>query len=139
VSVSAGELAALIAAGALVLLVLVLAYALIKLARTLDETILTIRVAREGAVPLLASAQDTVAQVNRQLGAVEGITSDVGTMTTNAAALTSVVSSAVGSPLIKLAAFSYGVRKTVQQRRDDDAVQDARRRHRAGRGKRSAT
>ena len=54
-------------------------------------------------------------------------------MTTNVAALTSVVSSTLGSPLIKAAAFSYGVRKTVQDRRDADAVRDARRKHRAER------
>ena len=48
-------------------------------------------------------------------------------MTTNVAALTSVVSSTVGSPLIKVAAFSYGVRKTVSDRRDADAVRSARR------------
>ncbi len=54
-------------------------------------------------------------------------------MTNNAAALTSIVSSTIGSPLIKVAAFSYGVRKTVQDRRDADIVRDAKRRHRAGR------
>ena len=34
-------------------------------------------------------------------------------MTTNVSALTSVVSSTLGGPLIKVAAFSYGVRKAV--------------------------
>jgi hypothetical protein len=54
-------------------------------------------------------------------------------MTTNVAALTSVVSSTLGSPLIKVAAFSYGVRKTVATRRDAEIVRDARRKHRASR------
>ena len=44
---SAGEIAGLIAAGALVLLVVLLAVPLLKLGRTLDETTLTIRQARE--------------------------------------------------------------------------------------------
>ena len=54
-------------------------------------------------------------------------------MTTNVAALTSVVSSTVGSPMIKAAAFTYGVRKTVSDRRDAEAVRAARRKHRADR------
>ena len=44
---SAGEIAGLIAAGALVLLVVLVAIPLLKLGRTLDETTLTIRQARE--------------------------------------------------------------------------------------------
>jgi len=32
----------------------------------------------------------------------------------------------MGSPLIKVAAFSYGVRKTVNERRDADAAKAAR-------------
>jgi len=47
-------------------------------------------------------------------------------VTTNVAALTSVVASTMGSPLIKVAAFSYGVRKTVNERRDADAAKAAR-------------
>ena len=106
---SAGEIAGLIAAGAFALLVLLLAIPLLKLGRTLDEATLTIRQTREGTAPLLAQAQGTVTAVNAQLEQVESITKDVNSMTSNAAALTSVVSSTLGGPLIKLAAFSYGV------------------------------
>ncbi len=130
---SGAAIAALIAAGAFVILVLVLAMVLVKLGRTLDEASIAIRKASDGAAPLLTSAQETVTQVNRQLDQVGGITKDVGNMTTNAAALTSIVSSTLGSPLIKVAAFSYGVRKTVQARRDEEAVRSSRRRHRASR------
>ena len=130
---SGGEIAALIAAGAFVLLVLLLAVPLFKLGHTLDEATLTIRQTREGAVPLLTGAQTTLEGVNAQLEEVGGITKGVNNMTNNAAALTSIVSSTIGSPLIKVAAFSYGVRKTVQDRRDADIVRDAKRRHRAGR------
>jgi uncharacterized protein YoxC len=130
---SGGAIAALIAAGAFVLLVLLLAVPLLKLGRTLDEATLAIRKTHEGAAPLLADAQGTLGQVNAQLVQVEGIARNVNSMTTNVAALTSVVSSTVGSPLIKVAAFSYGVRKTVGDRRDSDAVRTARRKHRADR------
>jgi hypothetical protein len=64
---------------------------------------------------------------------VEGIARNVNSMTTNVAALTSVVSSTLGSPLIKVAAFSYGVRKTVQDRRDAEVVRESRRKTRARR------
>jgi uncharacterized protein YoxC len=131
--VSGGAIAALVAAGAFVLLVLLLAIPLFKLGRTLDEATLAIRKTHEGAAPLLADAQGTMNQVNLQLEQVESIARNVNSMTTNVAALTSVVSSALGNPLIKVAAFSYGVRKTVHDRRDADAVRAARRKHRADR------
>jgi uncharacterized protein YoxC len=124
---SAGEVAGLIAAGAFVLLVLLLAIPLLKLGRTLDEATLAIRQAREGAAPLLASAHDTIGAVNAQLEQVEAITKDVNSMTSNAAALTSVASSTLGGPLIKIAAFSYGVRRTFTRQRDDEAVAAAKR------------
>ncbi len=130
---SGGAIAGLIAAGAFVLLVLLLAIPLFKLGRMLDETTLAIRKTHDGVSPLLDDAQGTLTQVNAQLVQVEGIARNVNSMTTNVAALTSVVSSTLGSPLIKVAAFSYGVRRTVTDRRDSEAIRDARRRHRAGR------
>jgi uncharacterized protein YoxC len=134
---SGGEIAALVAAIAFVLLVVLLAVPLLKLGRTLDEATLAIRKTHEGAAPLLADAQGTLAQVNAQLDQVEGIAKNVNSMTTNVAALTAIVASTLGSPLIKAAAFTYGVRKTVGQRRDADAIRTARRKHRATRKGRS--
>ncbi|MDQ2748496.1 MAG: DUF948 domain-containing protein [Actinomycetota bacterium] len=133
---SGGEIAALVAAIAFVLLVVLLAIPLLKLGRTLDEATLALRKTHEGAAPLLADAQGTLAQVNAQLEQVEGIAKNVNSMTTNVAALTAIVSSTLGSPLIKAAAFTYGVRKTVGDRRDAEAVRTARRKHRAsGKGR----
>jgi uncharacterized protein YoxC len=131
--VSGGAIAAVIAAGAFVLLVLLLAYPLLKLGRTLDEATLAIRKTHDGVSPLLDQAQETMTQVNSQLDHVGGIAKNVDSMTTNVAALTSVVSSTLGSPLIKVAAFSYGVRKTVHNRRDAELLRDAKRKHRATR------
>jgi hypothetical protein len=74
-----------------------------------------------------------VANVNSQLDQVEGITRGVSSISGNAAALTSIVSATVGSPLIKVAAFSYGVRSTVRKRQDSQAVSAARRSRRAPR------
>jgi len=127
---SGGEIAALIAAIAFVLLVLLLAVPLLKLGRTLDETTLAVRKSHDGIGPLLAEAQQTMQSVNLQLAQVEGIAENVNSMTANVAAMTSVVSSTLGSPMIKAAAFTYGVRKTVADRRDADAVKAARRKRR---------
>jgi hypothetical protein len=131
--VSAGAIAGIIAAGACVAFVLLLAIPLLKLGKTLDEATLAIRKTHEGAAPLLVSAQTTITSVNSQLESVDAITKDVGNMTTNAAALTSIVSSTLGSPLIKVAAFTYGVRRTVSNRRDEEAVRSARRTRRGRR------
>jgi uncharacterized protein YoxC len=128
---SGGEIAALIAAGAFVLLVLLLAIPLLKLGRTLDEATLAVRKSHDGMAPLLAQAQQTMDSVNQQLVQVEAIATNVNSMTTNVAAMTSVVLSTLGSPMIKAAAFTYGVRKTVADRRDADAVKAARRKRRA--------
>ena len=130
---SGGAIAACVAAGAFVLFVLLLAIPLFKLGRTLDEATLAIRKTHEGATPLLEDAQGTMTQVNAQLEQVEAIARNVNSMTTNVAALTSIVSSTLGSPLIKVAAFSYGVRKTVQDRRDAEAVRSARHSRRSAR------
>ncbi|HLY32916.1 MAG TPA: DUF948 domain-containing protein [Jatrophihabitantaceae bacterium] len=133
---SGGEIAGLVAAGAFVLLVLLLAIPLLKLGRTLDEATLAIRKTHEGAAPILADAQGTVTQLNLQLEQVEGIAKNVNSMTTNVAAMTNIVSSTLGSPLIKTAAFTYGVRKAVNERRDADAAKAARRKRRAARRER---
>jgi len=132
-AVSAGAIAALIAAGAFLLLVLLLAIPLLKLGKTLDEATLAIRKTHEGAAPLLSEAQVTVANVNSQLDNVEGITRGVSSITSNAAALTSIVSATFGSPLIKVAAFSYAVRSTVRKRQDAQAATIARRERRTAR------
>jgi Uncharacterized protein containing a divergent version of the methyl-accepting chemotaxis-like domain len=135
---SGGEIAALIAAAAFVLLVLLLAVPLLKLGRTLDEATLAVRKTHDGMGPLLTEAHETIESINQQLVHVEGIAKNVNSMTTNVAAMTSVVSSTLGSPMIKAAAFTYGVRKTVAERRDAEAVKDARRKHRADRRSRRA-
>ena len=130
---SGGAVAALIAAGAFVLLVLLLAVPLLKLGRTLDEATIAVRKTHDGVGPLLAEAQQTMQSVNQQLVQLEGIAANVNSMTTNVAAMTNVVSSTLGSPMIKAAAFSYGVRKTVSDRRDREIVRAARSKHRAAR------
>jgi uncharacterized protein YoxC len=136
--VSVGEIAGLIAAGAFVLLVVLIAIPLLKLGRTLDETTLTIRQTREQATPILTQASTTVAHVNNNLERVEDISGNAANVSSNVAALTSVVAATLGSPLIKLAAFSYGVRTAAKKKREGQAVAEAARRDKEDRRARRA-
>jgi uncharacterized protein YoxC len=129
--VSAGEIAGLIAACAFVLLVGLLAVPILKLGRTLDEATLAIRKAHEGAGPILTSAQATVEQVNGQLERVDGITANAASVSSNAAALSSIVASTVGGPLIKIASFSYGIRKAARNRRKAEVEKELKARKKA--------
>jgi uncharacterized protein YoxC len=136
--VSVGEIAGLIAACALVLLVILVAFPLLKLGRTLDETTLTIRQAREQTQPILAQATTTMVQVNANLERVDGIAENAQNVSTNVAALTSVVAATLGSPLIKVAAFSYGVRSAAKKRREGVAIAEAANREKAAKRARRA-
>jgi uncharacterized protein YoxC len=136
--VFAGEIAGLVAAGAFVLLVVVTAVPLLKLGRTLDETTLTIRQVREQSAPILTQASTTVTHVNSNLERVDDITGNAANVSSNVAALSSVVAATLGSPLIKVAAFSYGVRTAAKKKREGMALADAAARDKAARRARRA-
>ena len=123
---SGAEIAALIAAAAFVLLVGLLAVPILKLGRTLDEATLAIRKAHEGAQPILINANDTFSQVNKELARVEGITQNAQAVSSNAAALTSLFATTLGGPVVRVAAFSYGVRHAVAKRRRADVTKRVR-------------
>ncbi|PZS38096.1 MAG: DUF948 domain-containing protein [Pseudonocardiales bacterium] len=114
---SAGQIAALIAAGAFVVLVGLLAVPLIKLGRTLDEATLAIRKASEDADPLFSGANTTVTQVNAQLERLDGIAANAQAVTGNVSALTSLFTATLGGPLVRVAALSYGVSKAMRSHR----------------------
>ena len=135
---SAGEIAGLIAAVAFVLLVGLLAVPILKLGRTLDEATLAIRKAHEGVQPLLSGAGTTVTQVNKELERVDGIAQNAQAVSTNVAALTSVFAATLGGPVVRVAAFTYGVRKAAQRRRRVEFERAADRAARAERRARRA-
>jgi uncharacterized protein YoxC len=115
--VTVGQIAAVVAAGAAVVLVIMLVVPLIKLGRTLDEATIALRKAHEGSAPLLDNAQTTLTQVNTQLERVDGITSSARTVSSNVSVLTSLFTATLGGPLVRAAAFSYGLNKAVKARR----------------------
>lgn len=123
---SAVEIAALIAAGAFVLLVLLLAIPLLKLGRTLDAATEAIKTANDGTDPLLINANQTITHVNNQLERVDGITANAQAVSGNVSALSSVFTATLGGPLVKTAALSYGVSKAIKARRKKKEAKAAR-------------
>ncbi|MCJ8504418.1 DUF948 domain-containing protein [Kocuria flava] len=106
-----GEIAGLLAAGVFAVLVALLAVPILKLGKVFDELRLTIRALNNETVPLIDEVTRTVSTTNSQLEKVDGITTNVSDASANVSALSSLVASTVGQPLIKVAAFSHGVRR----------------------------
>ncbi len=129
---TAGQIAALVAAGAFVLLVLLLAIPLIKLGRTLDEATIAIRKAHENSEPLLSNANTAIDHVNTQLSRVDGVTANARALTANISTLTALFTATLGGPLVKAAAFSYGLNKALRRRRQAAVEETGRRGRRRG-------
>ena len=113
---SGSDIAGLIAAGVFAVLVALLAVPIIKLGRVFDELRRSIRSLSDGATPLMDEVTSTVSTTHEQLKKVDGIASHVSDATANVSALSSLVAATVGSPLVKVASFSYGVRAAWNER-----------------------
>ncbi len=114
VTVSGGDIAGLIAAGAFVVLTALLAIPLVKLGRVFDETTLAIRDLSSNVTPLLAETTTTISETNKQLARIDTITSNVADVTGNVSALVGLASATIGGPLIKIAGFSAAVRSALR-------------------------
>jgi uncharacterized protein YoxC len=135
-----GEVAALIAAGAFVMLVLVLAVPILRLRHTVDAATRAINDLTDQTSPLLGDVDATVKGVNAalsqvhttldgvnlQLERLDAITSHAQTVTANVANLSTVVTSAASSPLVRAASLTYGVRKALANRRKADEEAEVR-------------
>jgi uncharacterized protein YoxC len=102
---SAQDIAALVAAGSFLLLVLFLGVPLLRLGRLLDETRKTVSQISDTTAPLFDELTVTLQETNKQLARVDQITENVSEISGNINSLVAVVSSTVGSPLIKAASF----------------------------------
>jgi len=111
--VSFGDVVGLIAALAFVALVAFLAVPLIKLGRVLDAATDSVREVTQHTLPVIDEAAATIAGTNAQLAKVDTVTTAAAEISQNASALTALVASTVGRPLIAVAAFSYGVRRAL--------------------------
>ncbi|MEV5988174.1 DUF948 domain-containing protein [Streptomyces sp. NPDC052051] len=126
-TVSGGEVAGILVAVFWAILVSFLAVALARLAQTLRTTTKLIADVTDQAVPLLADASDAVRSAQTQIDRVDAIASDVQEVTSNASALSSTVASTFGGPLVKVAAFGYGVRSAIAGRRENVTAKAPRR------------
>lgn len=113
VTVSIGDIAGVIAALAFAYLVVRLGGVLGKAGKVLDEARIGLRGISEQTVPLLSQVTDTVASTNEQIVRLDTITANVSSMSTNVNALTSLFAATLGSPVVKVAAFTYGVRSAM--------------------------
>jgi uncharacterized protein YoxC len=147
------EIAALIAAGAFAMLVLVLAVPILRLRHTVDAATRALRDVADQTGPMLGNVNTTIGNVNTALGQmqttldgvnmqlarIDHIAENAQHVTSNVANLSTVVTAAAANPLVKIAAFGYGVRKAAARRRRDDEDTEVRtelkrRRKTAGRG-----
>jgi len=151
VTVSLGGIAALVASGGFFVLVLVLAVPILRARHTIDAATVALRDAANQTTPMLERVNTTIDNVNTaltqvhttldgvnmQLARIDTITENVSHVSANVANLSTVVSAAAANPLVKVAAFGYGVRKAAANRRraSDEAEvrQEMKERRRAAR------
>ncbi|MDO5676566.1 MAG: DUF948 domain-containing protein [Propionibacteriaceae bacterium] len=119
-----GEVAGLIAAIAACVFVALAAVPLLKAGRALDEVRLAVRDLGHNSVPVLQELKGTVAATNTELAKLSVVTDDASrvaghatVVSENAAQLSTLFAATLGGPLVKTAAFTYGVRKAFKGRK----------------------
>ena len=134
------EIALLILSGAFAVLVIALAVPILRLRHTVDAATRTLRDVADATGPMLGNVNTTIENVNTALGQVQTsldgvnvqlarldtITDHVQHVTANVANLSTVVSAAAANPLVKVAAFTYGVRNAASRRRRADEEAEVR-------------
>ena len=115
-----GQVVGLIFAIAFCFLVLFLILVLLKLTKVLEETQKLVAGITDKTVPLLGEVTGTVTHVNDELIRVDAITANVQSISGNVSALTSLFAATLGNPVVKVAAFSYGVRNAASKRTAKD-------------------
>ena len=109
-----------------VVFVMFLGYVLVRLGQVLKSTEELVEGVTERTIPLLSEVTTSVVQVNGQLERVDTITGHAATAASNVAALTSLFAATLGGPLVKVAAFSYGVRRAAGRRERSDVEREVK-------------
>ncbi|MGV8845557.1 DUF948 domain-containing protein [Tessaracoccus sp.] len=119
-----GQLAAMLAAIALCVLVAFCAVPLLKMGRVLEELRLAVRDIGHNSVPILQELKGTVEATNDEIAKISLVTEDVSkvsghatVVSENAAQMSQLFAATLGGPMVKTAAFSYGVRSALKGRR----------------------
>jgi hypothetical protein len=118
--IDVGDLVGLIFAVAFALISLAMIWLLLRLRRTVDELTNLVAGITDKTLPLLGEVTTSVEHVNDQLVRVDAITGNVESITTNANALTGVFAATLGGPMVKVAAFTYGVRRAAGKKQEAD-------------------
>jgi uncharacterized protein YoxC len=125
------EIALLILSGAFAVLVIALIVPILRLRHTIDAATRAMRDVADATGPILGNVNGTIENVNTSLGQaqvsldsvnlqlarLDTITDHVQHVTANVANLSTIVGAAASSPLVKVAAFTYGVRNASAKRR----------------------
>jgi uncharacterized protein YoxC len=114
--VSVGDVVGLVFAVFFAIMVLVFCFLLVRFVRVVDELKRLVEGITDKTVPLLGEVTGTVTHVNAELERVDAITANVQSISGNVSALTSLFAATLGSPVVKVAAFSYGVRRAAGKR-----------------------
>jgi Bacterial protein of unknown function (DUF948) len=109
-------------------LVVVLCVVMANLFRVITSTRDLIDGVTRQTVPLLAEVGTTVTLVNQEIGRVGGSLATAETATTAVGNLVNVVSNTVTSPLVRLSAFAWGLRRAVGAATSEDEETAGRRR-----------
>lgn len=141
---SPGEVAGLVVAIAWAVLVLFLAYVLVYLGKAIKELTRVVGEVGDSTVPVLLEVTTSVATTNLALDKVDDITGNVSTITRNVSVLSQIAAVSLGGPMVKVASFSYGVRRALGgkkqrevQKRVKDQIRAESRKGRAERRKAS--
>jgi hypothetical protein len=130
--VSAGQLAALIAAGFFAVGMCALVFVLVKVAGLISHANRLLTDYGDRAATLIERAQAAVDRTNEQLARTDSITASMDEVTANMADLSGhvsalaglarAISAGFGTPLLRVSAFAFGVRRAVWLRRPSRAA-----------------
>ncbi len=107
------EIILAVIAAAFVVLVVVAVSTLIKLGKTLEVARKTMETTQKDTRPIIRKADSTLALMNTNLSNIAGVTGAAKSVSANVAGLVGVTAATLGGPLVKGAAFTYGVRKAI--------------------------
>ena len=92
--------------------------------RVLEEMRLTVRDVGHNSVPILQELKGTVEATNDEIAKISLVTEDVSkvsghatVVSENAAQMSQLFAATLGGPMVKTAAFTYGVRSALKGRK----------------------
>ena len=132
---SAGDVLAVVAATVVTMLVAVLAFTLIALARTLRGMRDTAAALHDEAIPLLEAARDAVSDAAFELDRVERLVTSAELLSGAVDGASRRAAKTLRSPVVKAMAFGTGVSRAAQKLREGETPAPQVRR---GRGRRRA-